>query len=185
MENLEKHISTACSGDKRAFEEIIKLFQDMAFGNAYSLLGDRQLAEDAAQESFTEAYCCLSKLNDDSAFPSWFRSIVKSKCDRFVRRKRLKQVPLQSAGRKASNEPGPYELMERKYLEQQVFEAVSSLSLPLREATMLYYINGYSHRDISEFLEIPVNTIKSRLGASRTQLKKILGKNDMIREVIT
>jgi hypothetical protein len=62
--------------------------------------------------------------------------------------------------------------MENNELKRNITEAISSLSQPLREVTTLFYINGYSHSEISEFLDVPVNTVKSRLSASRKHLKE-------------
>ena len=66
----------ARSGDIDAFACIVREFQDMAVGYAYSVLGDLGLAEDAAQEAFIEAYENLAKLRKPEAFAGWFRKIV-------------------------------------------------------------------------------------------------------------
>ena len=62
MEALETLIVRARDNDREAYSEIIRRFQDMAVGYAYSHLRDFYLAEEAAQEAFIEAYDCLSKL---------------------------------------------------------------------------------------------------------------------------
>ena len=108
MQNLASLIEDACSGDTRAFEEIVVRFQDMAYGYAYSILHDFHLAEDAAQEAFVEAYLNLSKLQDRSLFPGWFRRIVFRRCDRILRGKKLPTVPLEDAWNIPSADPSPY-----------------------------------------------------------------------------
>ena len=60
MEELKSLVLRAQAGDLEACGEIVERFQDMAYGYAYSVLGDFHLAEDAAQEAFIEAYRCLS-----------------------------------------------------------------------------------------------------------------------------
>src|SRR5579872_1407159 len=55
----------------RAFGEIVRRFQDLAFGCAYAILGDFQLAEDAAQEAFLTAWRNLDQLRKAEAFPGW------------------------------------------------------------------------------------------------------------------
>lgn len=91
----QQQVVLAQKGDLAAFDRVVKQFEDMAVGYAYSLLGDFHLAEDAAQEAFIEAYFCLVNLNLPMAFPSWFRKIVFKQCDRIRRRKRLDTVPLE------------------------------------------------------------------------------------------
>jgi DNA-directed RNA polymerase specialized sigma24 family protein len=65
----------------------------MAVAYAYSLLGDFQLAEDAAQEAFIQAYRDLKTLREPLAFSSWLRRIVFNYCDRITRKKRVETVP--------------------------------------------------------------------------------------------
>ncbi len=62
MEELASLVSKVCSGDLKAFEQIVVRFQDMAYGYSYSILKDFHLAEDAAQEAFIEAYRQLPQL---------------------------------------------------------------------------------------------------------------------------
>ena len=180
MGNIEALVQAAKNGDIYSFSEIVRLFQDMAYGYAYSILGDFQLAEDAAQEAFIEAYYNLAKLEENRAFPGWFRRIVKFRCHRFLRRKELSKVTLESSSGSISPEPGPFEIVEKKDIAERVLKSINTLSQPLREVTSLFYINGYSHNEISGFLEIPVNTVKSRLNASRKQLKRRM--HEMIKE---
>jgi DNA-directed RNA polymerase specialized sigma24 family protein len=68
-----------------AFSELVKNFQDMAVGVAYSMLGDFHTAHDIAQESFLTAYVQIDQLENPDAFPGWFRQIVVHKCGRLLR----------------------------------------------------------------------------------------------------
>jgi DNA-directed RNA polymerase specialized sigma24 family protein len=68
-----------------AFEELVLRFQDMAFACAYGRLGDRGLAEDAAQEAFVSAWLNLDQLRSPEAFPGWFRRILLRHCSRLAR----------------------------------------------------------------------------------------------------
>ena len=64
------HVVRARAGDLSAFELLVREFQDMAVGYAYSILGDFQLAEDAAQDAFIEAYFCIKNLKKPKTFPA-------------------------------------------------------------------------------------------------------------------
>ena len=98
MEELRSLVSCAAAGDVDAYGRLVRRFQDMAYGYAYSLLGDFHLAQDVAQDAFLRAYLGLGKLDEPAAFPGWFRRIVFKYCDRMTRRKRVPAVPLESAG---------------------------------------------------------------------------------------
>ena len=97
METLESLVERAQSGDQNAYGEIVRRFQDMAYGYAYAILGDFQLAEDAAQEAFIEAYHCLPNLREPRAFPGWFKRVVFGRCNRLIRGKRVETVPIGTA----------------------------------------------------------------------------------------
>lgn len=71
-----------------------------------------------------------------------------------------------------SAEPTPPEAMARAEMRDEILRAIRSLPRLQRETTTLFYINGYSHKDIAEFLEVPVSTVNDRLHASRKRLKE-------------
>ena len=87
------------SGDSRAFDEIVRRFQDQAVGYGASLLPDFDSARDAAQEAFLEAYRTLPSLRHAAAFPGWLRLLVRKHCDRRTRGAdaRTRTVPLENA----------------------------------------------------------------------------------------
>lgn len=172
MEELKSLVARAQSGDLDAYGEIVRRFQDMAYGYAFSILGDFHLAEDAAQEAFIHAYRDLANLREPAAFPGWFRRIVFKYCDRLTRRKRVPTAPLDVAAGLSSGEPGPAEVAEKREMKDAVLAAIRALPENERIATTLYYINGYSQEDIAEFLEVPETTVNNRLHASRKRLKE-------------
>ena len=172
MDELSSLVAKTRSGDLLAFERIVQRFQDMAYGYAYSILGDFHQAEDAAQEAFIEAYRQLPSLREPKAFPGWFRRIVFKHCDRIIRRKRVGTISLDALTGMASRAPGPHRMVEQREMQEQVIEAIRALPEHQRTVTTLFYIDGYSQRDIAEFLEVPVTTVKKRLYDSRRRLKE-------------
>jgi len=174
MEDLKSLIINVQNGNTDFFNTIVHQFQDMAVGYAYSILGDFHLAEDAAQEAFIDAYRFLSKLRSPEAFPGWFRKIVFKHCDRFTRGKRAELVSLEKAVKIPSEKNDPVEIALRNELLEKVSSSVKALPEKERVATTLFYINGYSHQEISAFLEVPLTTVNHRLRASRKHLKEKL-----------
>jgi RNA polymerase sigma factor (sigma-70 family) len=172
VSELAELVISARDSDLDAYGEIVRRFQDMAYGYAYSLLGDFHLAEDAAQEAFIEAYRCLRNLREPAAFPGWFRRIVFKHCDRIRRRRRLPTTALESAEAVVSAQSDPASAVERNEMAEQVLAAIRSLPEDQRTVTTLFYINGYSQRDVAEFLDWPVTTVNNRLHAARKKLKE-------------
>ena len=172
MVELKLLVERAKRRDIDAFGKLVRRFQDMALGYAYSILGRFDLAEDAAQEAFIQAWGDLPKLREPAAFPGWFKRIVFKHCDRLMRGNRPSFVPLDEASEVASDEPGPCKRVEESETRATVLEAMRGLPEGERTVTTLFYINGYSQKDISAFLDVPVTTVNNRLHASRKRLKE-------------
>src|SRR5258708_24205017 len=167
-------VRAAQGGDLGAFDEIVGRFQDMAYASAYSMLGDAQLAEDAAQEAFLEAYLNLAKLHEPAAFPGWFRRIVFKQGDRLTRGKHIPTMPLENAFDMPLAELNPATVVERRETNLHVRTAIEELPDHERTVTLLFYSTGYALKDIAAFLEVPVTTIKKRLHDARKHLKETL-----------
>ncbi len=171
-EELEDLVDKVRAGDLEAYGRIVRHFQDMAYGYAYSRLGDFHLAEDAVQEAFILAYRRLKDLKTPKGFAGWFRRIVVTVCLQSRRRKKVQATSLTDAFNVRAQIPRPDQAAEVREMSEEVLRAVRNLPEHQRVATTLYYINGYSEKDISKFLEVPVTTVKKRLHDSRAALKE-------------
>lgn len=170
METAE-WVSAAQAGDREAFGELVRRFQDMAYAAAYAHLRDHQHAQDAAQDAFIAAYTSLPKLQQPEAFPGWFRSIVFHQCSRILRKRADAPLPLEAAAELPAPDSLPLECAMKNETKSQIQEAVHALPKHERIVTHLFYVGGHSLKDISEFLDVPVATVKTRLYAARKHLK--------------
>jgi RNA polymerase sigma factor (sigma-70 family) len=166
----------------RAFAEIVRRFQDLAFGCAYAMLGDFHLAEDAAQEAFISAWRNLDQLRKPEAFPGWFKRIVLTQCHRLTRGKQLDLVSLESVLELPANGLDPYTEYLEKERQIQVYAAIRALPEAERMVTALFYISEYSQNEIAEFLEAPVTTVKKRLFSARRKMRERM--IEMVRETL-
>ena len=172
MERLTERVRAAQAGDRDAFEDVIRQFQDMAYAAAYARVRDHHLAQDASQDAFITAYTQLSKLKDPQAFAGWFRSILFHQCSRILRRRRMGVLPLEDAVEIPAHGPLPLEAVMEYETRDRVREAVEALPEHERSVTTLFYIGEQSLKDISSFLDIPVATVKTRLHSARKRLKE-------------
>lgn len=172
MEDLGLVIRQAVEGDADAFRTLVRRFQDMAVGYAFSILGDFHLAEDAAQEAFLTAYLDLPRLQAPAAFPGWFRRIVFTHCGRLTRGKRRETVSLEDTVEVASQRPDPYEDAEAREMNEVVRKAIQDLPEHERRVTTLFYVSDYSQKEIAAFLEVPLTTVQKRLHDARRRLKE-------------
>lgn len=159
---------------QKAFAEVIRRFQDLAYACAYSLLGDAHLAQDAAQETFITAWQELPGLRDPAAFPAWLRRIVATRCERIRRDRREESLPLERAEGLADPAVDPHSHAEEAEIRRAVRSAIARLPAPERMVITLFYVNRFSQREIGQFLEAPITTIQKRLYTGRQRLKRLL-----------
>jgi RNA polymerase sigma factor (sigma-70 family) len=178
MEELESLVESATAPEasltqrQDAFGELVVRFQDMAYGYAYAILGDRGLAQDAAQEAFVTAYQNLDQLREPKAFSGWLRRIVFTRCTRMTRGQRAREQSLETVPYLSSSQPTPLMALEDKETREQIQAAIQALPESQRMATVLYYIDGYSQNEVAEFLEVSVDAVKKRLQRARERLQE-------------
>ena len=172
VQELISLITKAQSGDLEAHDQIVRQFQDMAVAYAYFLTKDFHRAEDAAQEAFIEAFCCLPNLQEPLAFPAWLRRIIFKHCDRVMRKKQINVVALDAGLNVPSASPELQQALEQRETATQVRNAIALLPQHERVVVLLFYMGCYSQQQIAEFIQVPVSTIKKRLYTARKKLKE-------------
>jgi RNA polymerase sigma factor (sigma-70 family) len=171
MERVATLVIRARGGDADAYGTLIRRFQDMAVGYAYSFLRDFQAAQDASQEAFLEAYRLLGGLREPAAFPGWLRRIVFKHCDRILRARGRDTLPIDALEGRAVAAPTQADTAEAAEIGLLVRKAIDLLPDSERATTLLFYIGEYSHREIGAFLKVPVGAVKKRLHSARARLR--------------
>ena len=166
MQELKPLVVAARDGDRDAYAGIVRRFQDMAVGYARSRLGDSQLAEDAAQEAFIEAYAKLDQLRRAAAFAGWFRAVLHSVCERLRQRPHM---PLEDEILPAAGDD-PARLWEKDRERETVRREVAALPEDERLVITLAYTANCSHRQIADFLRIGPDQVNNSLRRARSRL---------------
>jgi RNA polymerase sigma factor (sigma-70 family) len=179
---LETLVRRAATGPpearRQAFGELVRRYQDTAYGYAYALLGDREAAQDAAQEAFLAAYRSLGQLRAAEAFPGWLRRIVRTYCLRAAA-STVDGLPLEAADGVPSGDD-PACAAEAAELRAALADLIRRLPASEREAMVLFYVADRPQDEIAAFLGVPVNTVKKRLQAARARLRGRM--DEMVRQ---
>jgi RNA polymerase sigma-70 factor (ECF subfamily) len=163
----------AQAGDLDAFDMLVRRFQDMAVGYAYSILsGDPGAAQDAAQEAFIQLYADLPSLRAPEAFVTWFRRIIFKHCDRLIRGKRVETVALDIRMPAAAGDSHPAQVVEEREASAGLHRALQALPPDERTALVLFHFQDASLSDISSFLGISRSTVDHRLRLARKHLSE-------------
>ena len=180
MHELEQLVNNARNGRnsketrQQAFAGLVEQFYETSFGWAYTRLNDADLAQDAVQEAFVIAYQKLTQLKEPKSFAGWFKQIVLSQTYRLLRDKRPLTHAVRLNQEIAAPEPSPMTLIENDELKEKVMTAVHALPEKEQIVTRMFYLNGYSQKEIAGLLELPLTTVKKRLQYARRNLRGIL-----------
>jgi RNA polymerase sigma-70 factor (ECF subfamily) len=181
-------------GDHRAFEEMVRTYQDRIFGLVYRMIGNRQEAEDVAQEVFISVYRNIESYRGDGRLYTWLYRIASNTCKnrlkylktrQFHRGEDLDQTPaahLQAGQGSAmpslsSDVPGPEAAVEAGRLEKLVQREIGNLEAEHRLLIVLRDIQGLSYQDILKITGLQEGTLKSRLHRARVALKERLAEH--------
>jgi RNA polymerase sigma factor (sigma-70 family) len=172
-ETLSVLVRAAQCGNLSAFELLVQRFQNLAYHWAYTLIHHAQLAEDAVQEAFIEAYLNLPRLREPEAFPAWLRRIIFKQCDRLTRQKQFSTVSLEpnSSQDFALDDLNPLLIIEGQERQLLVHQSIASLSDHERSVIQLFYGSDLSLKEIAASLNVPLSTVKKRLFDARKHLK--------------
>ena len=172
----EKLVSQTLAGDRDAFGVLVHKYQEMVYAYAFQKVRNEEDARDIAQEVFWRAYHHLYQLRHPHRFRSWLYTIMSNQCKRqlmSVIKTRQRETALEDATDDALRiEPAHTAPTEswRVDLEQ----ALSELPDDNRVAVSMFYMGDHSLKEISEFLGVSINTVKSKLYRARQQLGNAL-----------
>jgi RNA polymerase sigma-70 factor, ECF subfamily len=173
-------IATVLAGDREAYRHLVERYQDRVFGVLLRLVGDRDLAEEAAQEAFVKAYLALPKFRGESAFGTWLVQIaIHTARDRVRRRQRrwLHEVSDETtAFDVAQTGPDALQGVVRDEDLDRLQAALQKLPDDYREVLVLKHIEEWSFEEIAQHAQASVGSLKVRAHRARRLLRQYLGK---------
>lgn len=158
-------------GDRQALTALIEEYQRPLYNAAYRILGNPADAADATQAAFLKAFEHLDSYDPKYKFFSWIYRIAVNESINQAKRSRVQRPANESA---ADSSPGPDVQTESSDLARHVQEAMMTLPDHYRTVLVLRHFSDCSYRQISDILQIPEKTVKSRLYSARQLMKEEL-----------
>ncbi len=180
---VKKRIKQVLKGDQDAFAELVELYKDKVFQICYRMLGNRHEAEDIAQEAFLRAYVNIESFNQNRKFSTWLFRIATNLCiDRIRKKKPDYFLDAEVAGTEgltmysqvAADVQLPEDEVENMELQETIQEEISKLPEKYRSVIVLKYIEELPLQEISDILDLPLGTVKTRVHRGREALRKQL-----------
>ena len=181
--DLVKH---ARRGDLKAYDELVKRYQERIYATIYHMTSNHEDANDIAQDSFIKAYQALKSFRGGSSFYTWLYRIAVNKTINFLKQRKHKlHFSLNDLDFNAENDPDLVALTSDKTplrdvglteLQKKLNEALLKLSEPHRMVVVLHDVQGVSHDEIAEIMDCNIGTVRSRLFYARQQLQGYLAE---------
>jgi len=181
-------IAAARKGDVNAFNQLVTLYQDLAYTVAIRLVGDRDTANDVCQDAFFSAFRNLRQFQGGS-FRSWLlRIVTNASYDVLRARQRHETVSIDGPAVDPSSSDGsagdpisiaddtqlPEDLAQRGEFFRVVEEGLKTLPIEQRAVLVLFDVHGLSYDEVATALGTNLGTVKSRLSRARGRLRDYL-----------
>ena len=179
MNNQPDHyyIEKTLSGDVNAFSSLVKKYENMVFSISFKMMGNREEAEDVAQEVFIKSFKSLKNFKGDAKFSTWLYRISYNYCldtlkknKRYVRTEEMDKINNDAA----DFEMSAFEVLVQKERKMILEQALKRLPEDEQVMMTLYYFEELPIKEISTIMNINANNIKVKLYRSRSKLVSLL-----------
>ena len=177
MNEEQAWVTQAQQGSDEAFTKLVETYQTPVFNLCYRMLGEPDLAEDAAQETFLRAYQHLHRYDQKRPFATWLLSIAAHYCIDRLRRRKFSMFSMDAEDEDGNtfelpdlSAPDPENAIVNGQTRERVHAMLNELDETDRAAVIMRYWYDYSEVEIAESLRLTVSAVKSRLHRARREL---------------
>lgn len=165
------------TGNLEALGELYDRYRLLVYRTALAITSDKEAASDLLQDVFLRLFRFADRIDQERSLEPWLYRMTANLSYTWLKRNRRWLQPLEDLAEwlVGSGRNTTYEIVEQHDEWDRVQHAVVGLPFSQRVVVVLYYLNDLSLQEISEILEVPVGTVKSRLHYGRLALKKSLG----------
>lgn len=173
----DEELAARCQrGDGEAFSELVRRYERPLFNAAYRIVGAPEPAAEVTQEALVKAWQSIGTFDTERRFFSWvYRIAVNEALDLVAQRRRSAPLDEDFYERNPKTPPPDPEGLARAHERvEHLHDALQELAMEQRVVIVLKHLRGYSYAEISEILELPEKTVKSRLFEGRRRLRRLL-----------
>jgi RNA polymerase sigma-70 factor (ECF subfamily) len=172
-------LARVAGGDHQAFNDVMRIHQDRVFAVCLRVLGNRELALDATQDTFLTAFRKAHQFKGDAALGTWLYRIAVNTCYDTLRRAKRRPVEALPDHIDPADDLAESRV-ESAGMRPEIEAALRTLPPEFRAAVVLSDIEGMALPEIALVLGVPVGTVKSRVFRGRRLLARHLGEPDAV-----
>lgn len=176
--NLNVLVKRCKSGDQEAWHMIIDQYSKTIYNMALNFTGNSDDASDITQDIFLKIYNNIDKFSEEKNFHSWLLKLSKNYCIDFWRKHKRELTNLELDENISGDGQTPEDAVIQDYDISTLREKMTQLAPELRVLLIMRDIQDFSYAEISQHLNIPLGTVKSRINRGRVKLAGILLKED-------
>lgn len=174
QEIIHRDLIIKCrEGDRKAQNELYRLYSGAMYNISRRMMGDEDDARDLLQDVFVEAFTKLHKLKEISTFSAWIKRITINKCINAIKKKRILAVSINEEI-DVMEEEDNHEDYIVTYEASKIMQAIDKISDGCRTVLNLYLFEGYDHKEIGQILAISESASKSQYSKAKAKVRKIL-----------
>jgi len=178
-DNLRQLVQQCIAGDQSSMRQLVDRFKGQVFGLCYRMLGQREDAEDAAQESFIRVLKNLHRWDPNRDFEPWLLAIAGNRC-RTALAKRCRRPTSQPLADQLPDRSPDFQVARN--LAEEVHLALQKLRAEYRQAFVLFSDHEMGYAEIAETMDCPVGTVKTWVHRARRELIGLLRERGVLEE---
>jgi RNA polymerase sigma-70 factor (ECF subfamily) len=178
-EDLCTLVRRCLTGDQPSMLALVERFQGQVFGLCYRMLGQRQDAEDAAQETFVRVLKNLHRWDPTREFEPWLLAIAGNRCRTALSARKRRPAADGAVEHLADDAP---DQVPAQLLAEELRLALVAIREDYRQAFLLFHDHELSYAEIAESLGVPVGTIKTWVHRARKELIEHLRRRGVVPE---
>jgi len=174
----EQLIGRFQAGDERAYVELVNRYKDRLFNFVFPFFGDVEQSEDVVQDTMLRLYEKKHYYKEIAKFSTWIYTIARNLANTELRKRKRRKTTYLS---QMSKEERQYDIpaiqddvdqdLQNEFMRNRINQAIDALPDHFKTVIILRDIQELSYDDISNIVEVPLGTIKSRINRARLQLQ--------------
>ena len=165
-------INRSQEGDRKAQNELYKLYAGAMYNICRRMMSDEEKAKDVLQDAFVTVFTKIRSLKEEATFSAWVKRIVVNHCINELKKKKLLTSSLEENVDVMAEEETNDSF--RKHEIKQVMSAITKISEGCRTVLNLYVFEGYDHKEIATILSISESASKAQYSKAKSKIRKLL-----------